>query len=78
MKPEVKYRLIEKLIQTEDEEILSRIKGILDSKDIFAASDEDLVNRAKASLKSVETGQTRNIKDFKNDFEAWKAEKSIR
>lgn len=29
MKPEVKYRLIEKLIQTEDDRLLSQIKAIL-------------------------------------------------
>ncbi|MFN6943520.1 MAG: hypothetical protein ACK4ND_01130 [Cytophagaceae bacterium] len=76
MKPEIKYKLIEKLIQTEDEEILSKIQEILNSKNIFAASDEDLVKRAEASLKSVESGLTRNIRDFKKDFEAWKASKA--
>lgn len=91
MKPEVKYRLIEKFIQTEDEAILSQIQEILEnadnlkgetpreaSEDIFSSTDEDLVNRAKTSLKSVEAGKTRNIREFKKEIEEWKKEKATR
>jgi hypothetical protein len=67
MKPEIKYRLIEKLIQTEDEEVLNQIQEILDSKRTFAKSEEDLISRARASLRSVESGRIRNIIDFKKD-----------
>jgi hypothetical protein len=38
MNPEVKYRLIERLIQTEDDELLNQVKEILDGSDL---SDEE-------------------------------------
>jgi hypothetical protein len=52
MKPEIKYRLIEKLIQTEDEAILSQVQEILeDSSSISVNLEQELDKRMEKYLR---------------------------
>jgi hypothetical protein len=64
MKPELKIRLIEQLIQTEDDEVLSQIQEILEGKDVFAKKGnlnstlkEKLTERALKSLEDIKEGR---------------------
>lgn len=75
----VKKTLHELIDRIEDDELLDLYVRLLQreiskktSQDFFKATESDLVARAEASLKSVEDGKTRNIKEFKKDVEAWK------
>lgn len=45
MNPEVKYRLIERLIQTEDDELLNQIKEILEGSDLSEDEKVELDKR---------------------------------
>jgi hypothetical protein len=52
MKPEIKYRLIEKLIQTEDEAILSQVQEILEnSSSISVDLEHELDKRMEKYLR---------------------------
>lgn len=80
----VKQTLHELIDQIEDNELLILYLQLLErelrkdtSKDFFNTSDEELVARAKASLRSVEEGRTRSITEFKKDVEAWKNKRAI-
>lgn len=75
----VKKTLHELIDRIEDDELLNLYVKLLEreirkttSQDFFKTKESDLVTRAKASLKSVEEGKARNIKEFKKDVEAWK------
>ncbi|MBR9998275.1 MAG: hypothetical protein KFF73_04855 [Cyclobacteriaceae bacterium] len=68
----------------EDEELLSLYVKLLEREvsktafeDFFNTTESDLVTRAKASLKSIKHGKTRNIKDFKKDLDEWKKDRTI-
>ncbi|MGF1636003.1 MAG: hypothetical protein ACFCUU_02945 [Cyclobacteriaceae bacterium] len=41
------------------------------------SSEDELISRAKASLKSIEKGNTRNLEEFKRDIEKWKEKRAI-
>lgn len=43
---------------------------------LFSTTKEDMVKRAKASLRSVAEGRTRNIKAFKKEVDTWKKQQS--
>ncbi len=76
-----KLELIARLTTIEDVNLIHRIKQLLDQdleKDLFATKKDDLVERAKASLKSIEEGNTRDIRDFQNEVNAWKRSQSIK
>jgi hypothetical protein len=45
---------------------------------LFSATTEDMVKRAKASMLSVTEGRTRNIEAFKKEVGTWKEQQSIR
>ena len=45
MNPEVKYRLIEKLIQTEDDELLNHVQEILESSELSEQEKQELDKR---------------------------------
>ena len=85
MNTQVAKKTLHELIdQIEDNELLSLYVKLLEreikkesSQDFFSTSESDLITRAKASLKSVNEGDTRNIKDFKKDVEAWKNNRAI-
>ena len=40
-------------------------------KNIFNTSNEELIKRAKASLKSVQEGNTRPLSSFQREVEQW-------
>jgi putative addiction module component (TIGR02574 family) len=45
MTPEVKYRLIERLIQTEDDDLLKQVEAILESNDLSEEQRNELDRR---------------------------------
>lgn len=74
-----KKTLHELIDRIEDGELLNLYVRLLEREikktayqDFFKTTELDLAARAKASLKSVEEGKTRDIKEFKKDVEAWK------
>jgi hypothetical protein len=76
-----KLELIARLITIEDVNLIHRIKQLLDrdiEKDLFATKEDDLAERAKASLKSVVERKTRDIRDFENEVNSWKKSQSIK
>ncbi len=85
MNTKVAKKILHELIdRIEDDELLTLYVKLLEreigkavSQDFFNTTQSDLVTRAKASLKSVEEGKTRNIKDFKKDVEKWKKNRAI-
>jgi translation initiation factor 2 beta subunit (eIF-2beta)/eIF-5 len=79
-----KKKLHELIDQIDDDELLNLYVRLLEREirktvpqDFFKTTESDLVTRAKASLKSVEEGKTRNIKEFKDDVEAWKKNRAM-
>jgi hypothetical protein len=79
-----KKTLHELIDRIDDDELLNLYVRLLEreirktvSQDFFKTTESDLVTRAKASLKSVEEGKTRNIKEFKEDVEAWKKNRAM-
>ena len=79
-----KKTLHELIDRIEDDELLTLYVKLLEreirktaSQDFFKTTESDLVTRAKASLKSIEEGSARNIKEFKKDVEAWKKNRTI-
>ena len=85
MNTEIAKKTLHELIdQIKDDELLILYVKLLEreiektaSQDLFNTTESDLVARAKASLKSVEEGKTRNIKDFKKDIEKWRKHRAI-
>nr|MBI1232062.1 hypothetical protein [Cytophagales bacterium] len=76
-----KLELIARLTTIEDVNLIHRITQLLDQdkeKDLFATKEDDLVERAKASLKSIVEGKTRDIMDFQNEVNSWKKSQSIK
>ena len=71
----IKQNIHQLIDRIEDEELLSNYLKLLkkntDGKpsDFFTSGEEEMIARAKASLQSVKAGRTRNIKDFKSDFD---------
>ena len=66
-----KKTLHEMIDQIEDDELLTLYVKLLGreikktaAQDVFSTIESDLIARAKASLQSVEEGNTRPIKDF--------------
>lgn len=76
-----KLELMELLLSTQKEGVLKRLKEIFEqesSNDAFyATTEEQLQERAKASLESINGGATRNINEFKKEVEEWKQKKAI-
>lgn len=55
MKPEVKYRLIEKLIQTEDDEILKQVEAILEKATVLTDEHKKILDERLAAHKANPT-----------------------
>lgn len=79
-----KKKLHELIDRIDDDELLNLYVRLLEreirktvSQVFFKTTESDLVTRAKASLKSVEEGKTRNIKEFKEDVEALKKNRAM-
>lgn len=52
MNPEIKYSLIEKLIQTEDDELLNKIKNLLEGFYDYSEEHKQLVNESLSDYRS--------------------------
>ncbi len=84
MKTNVVKNTIHELIdRIEDEELLEIYMRLLqkevshtESSDFFQNTEQQLINRAKASIESIEKGRTINISDFKTEIENWKKNRS--
>ena len=74
-----KLELMQLLLQTQKEDILTKIKTIFeqDSDTFYSNKISDLQQRAEASLKAIEKGETRPITEFKNDVNHWKNQQAI-
>lgn len=69
--------------QIEDEDLLTIYLQLLERElrnspgEFFSATDHEMIERAKASLKSVNEGRSRNIKDFRKEIELWKEKRAM-
>lgn len=64
-----KLELMQLLLQTQKKSVLEKIKTIFEQESDAFYSDTDnteLQKRAESSLKAIEKGETRTIKEFKN------------
>ena len=76
-----KLRLIEWLAKLSDIKIIQEIKAIEKetTKDLFKRyTDQDMIDRAEASLEDIEAGRTTRLKDFKTEIEHWKHSRSTK
>jgi hypothetical protein len=74
--------LIAWLSELTDEGIIARIKSLKEAKTstedtFFQTNEAELVYRAKASMKDIEEGKTRNVEELKKDLENWKNQASM-
>ena len=73
---------IHDFINHADERFLRLIHSMIESEkaknSFFDTSIDDMTERAKQSLKSVESGKTRSIYEFKKDVESWKEKRTIK
>ncbi|HHL52400.1 MAG TPA: hypothetical protein ENJ39_03415 [Flammeovirgaceae bacterium] len=82
---EVKQALHHLIDKIEDENLLTIYLQLLErelnkgsTKGFFDTKEEEMIVRAKASLKSIEADRTRTIADFQKEVEAWMKEKTIK
>ena len=81
----VKSTLHELIDKIEDEKLLEIYMRLLqkeisypsESNDFFRNSEQEMIDRAKASIKSIDEGRTKNILDFKAEVENWKKKRNI-
>jgi hypothetical protein len=80
-----KKTLHEMIDQIEDDELLTLYVKLLrreirkdTNQYTFNTTEADLVERARASLQSVEAGNTRSMGDFIQDVETWKRKQTTR
>ena len=76
-----KLHLIEWLARLSDIKIIQEIKAIEKetTKDLFKRyTDQDMINRAEASLKDIEAGSTTKLVDFKTEIAHWKQSRSTK
>ena len=75
---------IHEYVDQADERFLRLVYSMVKSEegsseaDLFDTTTEDMINRAKASLSSVEQGKTRNIREFKQEIDTWKKKLATR
>ncbi|QMU63524.1 MAG: hypothetical protein GKR88_21105 [Flavobacteriaceae bacterium] len=74
-----KLELMQMLLQTQKESVLAKIKSIFEqeSSTFYSTKISDLQQRAEESLKSIESGETRPIEEFKNQLDNWKNNQAI-
>ncbi len=74
-----KLELMQLLLQTQKEGVLTKIKAIFEqeSRAFYSNKASDLQQRAQASLEAIEKGETRPIQEFKSEVDRWKEEKAI-
>lgn len=76
----VRQSLHEIIDKIEDMELLSLHLRLLlkeTQRDYFNTSDDEMIVRAKQSLKSVKEGKTRSISSFKSEVDQWKKNQTI-
>ncbi len=76
----VKKSLHDIIDQIEDMELLSLHLKLLEKetqKNYFVSNDDEMIARAKQSLKSVNEGKTRSIKAFRAEVDQWKKNQAI-
>ena len=61
----------------EDDKLLSSYLRLMELEtkvepNVFDNQNDDVMARAKASMKSVREGRTRGLSDFKEDLKLWK------
>jgi len=75
---------IHEYVDQADERFLRLVYSMVKSEegssetDFFSTTTEEMVNRAKASLSSIEQGKTRNIREFKQEIDTWKKKLATR
>jgi hypothetical protein len=71
---------IHEFIDHADERFLRLVHSMVESEEVekglFSTSDDEMIERAKESLKSIESGNTRNIQAFKKDVDSWKQKRT--
>jgi hypothetical protein len=76
-----KLHLIEWLAKLNDIKIIQEIKDIekATTKDVLMRyTDQDIIDRAKASMKDIEAGRTTRLSDFKTEIDHWKLSRNTR
>lgn len=76
-----KLHLIEWLAKLSDIKIIQEIKDIekAATKDLFKRyTDQDIIDRAEASVEDIEAGRTTRISDFKTEIDHWKHSRNTR
>jgi len=78
MNLETKYKLIEKLMQTEDEAILQQVHVILESIEIIGyeldgspITKRNCLDKLKSAQKRVSSGDYITQEDLENEMEKW-------
>lgn len=78
MNIETKYKLIEQLMHTNDEEILIQVKGMLDSVEVIgyeldgtAITKRTYIEKIKAAQKRVTSGDFITQEDLEKEMEQW-------
>ena len=77
-----KIELVKAILDSESNTFLQKIADFVKnekqpSSSIFTTSDTLLKERAEASLKSIEEGNTRDISEFITEVENWKNQHAI-
>lgn len=74
-----KLELMHLLLQAKEESLLSKLKQVFEEEsNTFYSSDiSNFQERAEASLKALENGETRPITEFKADIDHWKSKQAI-
>lgn len=77
---QIKQR-IHDFIDQADERFLRLVYSMVESeeseKSFFNVSDDEMIKRARKSMKTIEKGDTRDIRSFKKDVISWKENRSI-
>jgi len=76
-----KLHLIEWLVRLNDVKVIQEIKALKKetSKDLFKRyTDQDMINRAEASMEDIAMGRTTKLADFKTEIDHWKQSKSMK
>jgi hypothetical protein len=72
---------IHAFIDNADDRFLRLVYSMIESeeseKDFFSTTDEEMITRAKKSMKSVDEGRIRDIHSFKKDVDNWKKNRAI-
>ncbi len=72
---------IHDFINQADERFLRLVYSMIESErtesGFFNRTNDEILERAKQSLLSIEEGKTRSIHEFQKDIESWKKKRTI-